>query len=196
MYRFCGNFWGLPRLCIPTICLPDPFHKWNKIPPFFLCSLIHSCILLFKKYLSVYISIALSISSVQSLSRVRLFTTPWTAAHQASLSITNSQNLLKLISIKSVMPSSHLILCRPLLLLPSIFPSIRIFSNESVLHIRCPKDWNFSFSISPFNEYSGLISFRIDWWISLQSKGLSRVFSNTTVQKHQFFGDQLSLQSL
>ena len=106
MYRFCGNFWGLPRLCIPTICLPDPFHKWNKIPPFFLCSLIHSCILLFKKYLSVYISIALSISSVQSLSRVRLFTTPWTAAHQASLSITNSQNLLKLISIELMMPPS------------------------------------------------------------------------------------------
>ena len=93
------------------------------------------------------------------------------------------------------MPSNHLILCRPLHLLPSIFHSIRIFSNESVLHIRCPKDWNFSFSISPSNEYSGLIPFRIDWWISLQFKGLSRVFSNTTVQKHQFFGDQLSLWS-
>ena len=97
-------------------------------------------------------------SSVQSLSRVRLFATPWTAAHQASLSITNLQNLLKLTSIESVLPSNHLILCRPLLFLPSIFPSIRVFSNESVLRIRCPNYWNFSFSISPSNEYSGLIS--------------------------------------
>ena len=97
-------------------------------------------------------------------------------------------------SIESVMPSNHLILCRPLLL-PSIFPSIRVFSNESVLHIRWPKYWSFSFSISPYNKYSGLISFRMDWLISLQSKGLSRVFFNTTVQKHQFFGAQLSLWS-
>ena len=101
-------------------------------------------------------------SSVQSLSRVRLFATPWTAACQASLSITNSRSLLKLMSIESVMSSNHLILCHPLLLLPSIFPRIRIFSNESVLHIRWPKYWNFSFSISPSNEYSGLISFRMD----------------------------------
>ena len=100
--------------------------------------------------------------SVQSLSRVRLFLTPWTAARQASLSVTNSQSLLKLMSIESVMPSSHLILCRPLLLSPSIFPSIRVFSNESVLHIRWPKYWSFSFSISPSNEYSRLISFRMD----------------------------------
>ena len=92
------------------------------------------------------------------------------------------------------MPSSHLILCHPLLLLPSIFPSIRVFSNESVLRIRWPKYQSFSFSISPSNEYSGLISFRMDWLDSLQSKGLSRVFSNTTVQKHQFFGAQLSSQ--
>ena len=119
---------------------------------------------------------------------------PWTAVHQASLSITNSWNLSKLTSIESVMPSNHLILCGPLLQ-PSIFPSIRVFSNESVLPIRWPKCWSFSFSISPSNEYSGLISFRLDWMISLQSKGLSRVFSNTTVQKHQFFGTQLSLQS-
>ena len=97
------------------------------------------------------------------LSRVQLFATPWTAAHQASLSITNSQSLLKLMSIKLVMPSNHLILCHPLLLLPSIFPSIRVFSNESVLCIRWPKYWIFSFSISPSNEYSGLISFRMDW---------------------------------
>jgi len=101
----------------------------------------------------------LFISSVQSLSRVWLFSTPWTTAHQASLSITNSQSLLKLMSIESVMPSNPLILCRPLLFLPSIFPSIRVFSNESVLCIRWPKYWSFSFSISPSNEYSGLISF-------------------------------------
>ena len=103
------------------------------------------------------------ISSVQSLSRVWLFATPWTAAHKASLSITNSQNLLKLMSIESVMPSNHLILCHPLLLLPSIFPSIRVFSNESILCIRWPKYWSFSFSIGPSNEYSGLNSFRMDW---------------------------------
>ena len=100
---------------------------------------------------------------IQSLSRVRLFVTPWTAARQASLSITNSWSLLKLMSIESVMPSSHLILCCPLLLPPSIFPSIMVFSNESFLCIRWPKYWSFSFSISPSNEYSGLISFRTDW---------------------------------
>ena len=100
---------------------------------------------------------------VQSLSRVQLFVTPWTAACQASLSITNSQSLLKLMSIELVMPPNHLIPCRPLLLLPSIFPSIRVFSKESTLPIRGPKYWSFSFSISPSNEYSGLISFRIDW---------------------------------
>ena len=102
------------------------------------------------------------ISSVQSLSHVRLFVTPWTVAHQASLSITSSQNLLKLMPIQSVMPSNHLSLCHPLLFLPSVFPSIRVFSNESVLHIRWPKYWSFSFCISPSNEYSGLISLRID----------------------------------
>ena len=132
-------------------------------------------------------------SSVQLLSHVQLFVTPWTAACQASLCITNSWSLLKHMSIELVMPSNHLILHHPLLLLPSIFPSIRVFSNESVLPIRCPKYWSFSFSISPSNDYSGLISFRMDWLVSLQSKGLSRVFSNTTVQKHQFFGAQLSL---
>ena len=103
-----------------------------------------------------------SVQFVQLLSRVRLFVTPWTAIHQASLSITNSQSSLKLMSIESVMPSNHLIFCRPLLLLPSIFLSIRVFSNESVLCIRWPKYWRFSFSISPSNEYSGLMSFRID----------------------------------
>ena len=102
------------------------------------------------------------ISSVQLLSHVRLFATPWTAARQASLSITNSQSLPKLMSIESVMPSNHLIFCRPFLLLPSIFPSIRVFSNESGLHIRWSKYWSFSFNISPSNEYSGVISFRMD----------------------------------
>ena len=126
-------------------------------------------------------------SSVQSLSHVQLFETPWTAACQASLSITNSQSLLKLMSIDLVMPSNHPILCCLLLLLPSIIPSIRVFSNKSVLYIRGPKYWNFSFSISLSNGYSGLISFRIDWFDLLAVYGLSRVFSNTTVQKHQFF---------
>ena len=102
-------------------------------------------------------------SSIQLLSRVRLFTTPWTAARQASLSITNSRNSVKLTSIELVMPSNHLILCHPLLLLPSIFPSIRVFSDKSVLLIRWPEYWSFSFSIRPSNEYSGLISFRMDW---------------------------------
>src|SRR5574337_513211 len=110
-------------------------------------------------------------SSVQSLSHVRLFATPWTTAHQASLSIINSRSLLKLMSIESVMPSNHLTLCHPLLLLPSIFPSIRVFSNESVLHIRWPKYWSFSFSINPSNEYSRLISFKIDWLELLAVQG-------------------------
>ena len=131
--------------------------------------------------------IRLLFSSVQSLSRVQLFETPWTATHQVSLSITNSWSLLKLMSTESVMPSNHLILCHTLLLLPSIFPSIRVFSNESVLCISWPKDWSFSFSISPSHEYPGLISFRMNWVDLLAAKGLSRVFSNTTVQKHQFF---------
>ena len=106
--------------------------------------------------------------SVQLLSHVRLFATPWTEIFQASLPINNTQSLLELVSIKSLMPSNHLNLCHPLLLLPSIFPSIRVFSNESVLCIRWPKYWSFSFSISPSSEYSGLISFRTDWFISLQ----------------------------
>ena len=111
------------------------------------------------------------ISSVQSFSRVRLFVTPWTAACQASLSITNSRSPPKPMSIKSMMPSNHLILCCHLLLLPSIFPSIRVFSNESVLRIRWPKYWNFSFSIRPYNEYSGLIFFRMDWLDLLAVQG-------------------------
>ena len=111
-----------------------------------------------------------SISSVQSLSCVQLFATPWTAARQASLSITNSQSLPRLLSIESVMPSNHLILCRPILLLPSIFPSIGVFSNESALHVRWPKYWSFSFNISPSNEHPGLI-FRMDWLDLLEVQG-------------------------
>ena len=110
-------------------------------------------------------------SSVQSLSHGQLFANPWTAAQQASRSITNSQSLLRLMSIELVMPSNHLILCYPLLLLPSISPSIRVFSNESVLHIRCPKYWSFSFSNSPSNEYLKLISFRMDWLTLLAVQG-------------------------
>ena len=112
------------------------------------------------------------ISSLQSLSHVWLFSTPWTAARQTSLSITNSRSLLKLMSIESVMPSKHLILCLPLLLLPSILTSIRVFSNESVFQIRWPKYWSFIFSISPSNEYSGLMSFRMDWLDLLAVQGI------------------------
>ena len=139
--------------------------------------------------------ILVQFSSVQSLSCVQLFVTPWTTAHQASLSITNSWSSPRSMSIKLVMPAKHLLLCHPLLLLPSIFPSIRVFSNQSALCIRWPKYWSFSFNISlPVNtqDWSPL-----GWigWISLQPKGLSRVFPNTTVQKHQFFSTQLSLES-
>ena len=135
-------------------------------------------------------------SSVQSLSPVQLFATPWTAAHQASLSITKYRNLLKLMSIELLIPSNRLILCQPLLLPPSIFPSNRVFSNESALRIRWPKYWSFSFNISPSNEYSVLLPLGLTGWISLQSKGIfPRVFPISTAQKHQFFGAQLSLQS-
>ena len=126
------------------------------------------------------------ISSVQSLSGVQLFVTPWTAAHQASLSITNSWSLLKLMSIESVMPSSYLTLFHPLLLPPSIFPSIRVFSSESVLCIRWPKYRSFSFSIRPSNEYSGLISFKIDWFDLLAVQGTLKSLLQNSVQKHQF----------
>ena len=127
-------------------------------------------------------------------SRVQFSATSWTAACQASLFISNSRSLLKLMSIESVMPSKYLVLCCPLLL-TSFFPSIRVFSNESALRIRWLKYWSFSYIISPSNEYLGLISFRIDWFDLLQSKGFSRVFSNTAIWKHQFFGTQPSLWS-
>ena len=133
--------------------------------------------------------------SVQLLSRVWLLETPWTAARQASLSITNSCSLLKLTSIELVMPSNHLILCHLLLLLPSIFPSIRVFSNNSVLCIRCPKYWSFSFSISPSNEYSGLISFRIDWFELLAVQGTLMSLLQHHSSKASIFGAQLSLWS-
>ena len=128
------------------------------------------------RFLATTIKAAINIyaqvfSSVQLLSRVRFFVNPWTAARPSSLSIANSQSLLKLMSIELVMPSNHLILCHPLLILPSIFPSIRIFSSESVFRIRWPKYWSFSFSISPSNEYPGLISFRIDWLDLLAVQG-------------------------
>ena len=136
----------------------------------------------------------ITISSVQLLSHVRLFATPWTKARQASLSITNSWSLLKLMSIESVMPSNHLILCCPLLLMPPVPPSIRFFSNESTLCMRWPKIGVSALASFPPKKSQGSSS---EWtgWISLQSKGLSRVFSNTTVQKRQFFGAQLSSQS-
>ena len=136
--------------------------------------------------------------SVQSLSRVQLFATPWTAAHQASLSITISWGSLKLMSIETVMPSNHLILYRPLLLLSSIFPSIRVFSNESALRIRWPKYWSFSFSISPSNEHPGLISFRMDWLDLLAVQGTLKSFlqhksSKASILLHSaFFIVQLS----
>ena len=138
------------------------------------------------------------ISSVQLFTCVRLFATPWTAARQASRSITNSQSLLKLMSFESVMPSNHLILCHPLLLLPSIFPSIRVFLNESVLHIRWPKYCSLSFSISPSSEYSGLISFRMDWLDLLAVQGtlkslLQHHSSKASILQHSaFFIVQLS----
>ena len=132
-------------------------------------------------------------SSVQSLSRFELFATPWTAACPASLSYTNSLSSPKPMSIESVMPSNHLILCHPLLLLPSIFPSIRVFSSESVFCIRWPKYWRFS--ISPSNEHSGLISFRMDWLDLLAVQRILKSLLQHTFQKHQFFNTQISLWS-
>ena len=132
-------------------------------------------------------------SSVKSLSRVQLLVTPWTAAQQASLFITNSQSLFILMFIESVMPSNHFILCHPLFLPPSIFPRIRVFSNESVLHIRWPKYWSFSFNISPSNKYSGLISFRMDWLALLAVQGTLKSLLQHHSSRHQYFSTQLSL---
>ena len=134
---------------------------------------------------SIYVNLFIIV--FQSLSHVWIFAAPWTIALQASLS-SIFWSLLKLMSIELVMLSNHLVLCHPLLLLPSIFPSIRVFSNESIHRIRWTKYWSFSFRISPSNEYSGMISFRVDWFDLLAVHGISRVFSNTAVQKHQFLG--------
>ena len=144
------------------INIGHPWLKAIKINRRKSCNLLKACWVT---------STVLQFSSVQLLSHVRLFATPWITAHQASLSITNSQSLLKLMSIESVMPSSHLIHCRPLLLLPSIPPSIRVFSNESTLCMRWPKYWSFSFSISPSNEHPALIFFRMDWLDLLAVQG-------------------------
>ena len=161
----------------PVLCFPKVyFSNWKA-----------SCKISRLDYWTSKISVQFSRSVVSDSA------SPWTATCQASLSITNSQSLPKLMSLESMMPSNHLILCNPLLLLPLIFPSLRVFANESTLHIRWPNYWSFSFNISPSNEHSGLISLRMTGWISLQSKGLSRVFSSTIVQKHQFFSPQLSL---
>ena len=178
------EYWSVSP-CPPPGHLPDPGIKLTS-----LTTLAGRCLTT-----SATKKPQVQFSSVQSLSHVWLFATPWTTACQASLSIIKSQSLLKLMSIESVMPSNHLILCHPLLFLPSIFPIVRIFSNESVLPIMWPKYWSFSFSISPSNEHPGRISFRMDWLDLLVAQGLSRVFSNTTVQKHQFFSIQLSSQS-
>ena len=165
----------------------------------YICRYIFICSNLYASYflprtkissLSTFITQIICSGSVQFSHSV--MSNSVTVAHQASLSITNSQSLLKLLSIELVMPCNLFILCCSLLLLPSIFPSIRVFSNESVLHIRWPKYWSFSFSISPSNQYSGLIPLGLTGMNSLQSKGLSRVFFNTTVQNHQFFSIQLS----
>ena len=141
----------------------------------------------------IYFLIGCSVqfSSIAQSCRTRC--NPWTAGHEASLSITNTQSLFKLMSIQSVMPSNYLVFCHPLLLLPSILPIIRVFSNESVLHIRWPNYWSFSFNISPSNEYSGLIFIRMDWLDLLTVQGTLKSLLHTTVQKHQFFGAQLSL---
>ena len=162
---------------------------WSDI----VCKTFHLKVDFFFSHVWIVFKTSDQIRSNQSLSCVQLFATPWIAASQASLSITNSRSSLRLMSIESVMPSNHLILCRLLLLLPSIFPSIRVFSNESVLHMRWPKYWSSALlSFLPKNTQGWS---PLEWtaWISLQSKGLSRVFSNTTVEKHQFFSAQLSL---
>ena len=181
-----------------TIVLANPLSTFNFFSYIFASFTYFPLLCILKKFKSMGKLkwwFLYSFSSVQSLSRVWLFATPWMTARQASLSITNARSSLRLMSIELVMPSSHLILCCPLLLLPPIPPSIRVFSNESVLCIRWPKCWSFSFSISPSKEHPGLISFRMDWLDLLAVQGTLRVFSNTTVQKHQLFRAQLSLWS-
>ena len=174
-----GEPGGLPSMGSHTVG-----YDWSNLAAVAAACLVYTSSSKKTIILSLY---AYSVSSVQLLSRVQLFATPWIAAHQASLSITNSRSLLKLMSIELVMPSSHLILCRPLLPLSPIPPSIRVFSNESALHMRWPKYWHFSLSISPSSEYPGLISFRMDWLDLLAVQG--------TLKSLLFFGAQLSSQS-
>ena len=175
------------------------FSIYITLPLFSPPTLVHKCSLRMllnccsaNTFVSTILLDSIYKHSVQSLSRVRLSATSWTTAHRGSLSITNFQSLPKLVPIESVMPSNHLILCHPFLL-PLVFPSIRVFSNDSGFCIRWPKYWSFSFNMGPSNEHPGLISLEWTGWISLQPMGLSRAFSNTTVQKHQFFSTQLSL---
>ena len=209
-HHSCGQPWGIWRWAGTGVGQCDQWSgrrtgqgeevgtNWNLLFPLCLSPHLTTMNLLEINYLLFIGAISvlhISYFVVQSLSHVGLFATPWTAPHQASLSFTISQSLLKLMPIESVMPPKHLILCHPHLLLPSIFPSIWVFSNELALCIRWPKYWSFGFSIIlPMNAHNwfplGLTSM-----ISLLSKGLSRVFSNTTVQKHQFFGTQPSLWS-
>ena len=185
-YSFSIQFSSVTQFC-PTLC--DPI----------TCSMpgfpIHHQLPELAQRVDFHLDCSIQFSSVQSLSRVWLFATPWTAAQSGLPVITNSQSLLKLLALELVMLPNHLILCRPHLLPPSIFLSIRVFSNESVLHLRWSKGWSFSFSISPSNEYSGLISSRMDWLDLLAVQGTlkSLLQHPTDVQKHQFFGDQLPL---
>ena len=168
----CSDLCPLGQRCHPTIS--SSFASFSSCPQFFAASGYFPISQLFTsggQSIGVSALVSVQFSSVQSLSHVQFFVTPWTTACQASLSITNSWSSLQLMSIESVMPFNHLILCCPLLLLPSIPPSIRVFSNESVLCIRWPNYWNFSFRINPSNEYSGLISFRIDWFDVLEVQG-------------------------
>ena len=178
IFTFCDiNFLGGPPALLAilsfslAVCLCSNCYCLGFPQTSALSSLLHLLYTCFCGNHSHFSSFNFNLSSVQSLSHVWVFATPWTSTHQDSLSITNSPSLLRLMSIESVMPSNHLILCRPLLHWPLIFPSTRVFSNESVLHIRWPKHWSFSFSISPSNEYSGLISFRMDWLDLLAVQG-------------------------
>ena len=178
-YLYSSSF----SLIIDNTVLLDSF--WMAVANFVYNSTLHLDIMLQK--------LTVQISSIQSLSHVQLFATPWTGARQASLSNSNSQNMFKLMVIESVMSSNHLTLLCLFYLLPSIFPSIRIFSYELALCIRWPKYCSFSFSIRPSDEYSGLNSSRLDWFGLLEVQGTLKSLLQTTVQKHQFFGAQLSL---
>ena len=175
------DLWCLP-LCVST--------DWHVIACVCVCVCVCVCI---KEVSELKVDIPSCFNSIQSLSYVHLFVTPWTAAHQASTSITNSRSPSKPMSIESVMPSNHLIFCHPLLLLPSVFPSIRVFSSESVFCIWWWKYWNFSFSISPSNEYSGLTSFRIDWFDLLAVQGTLKSLLQHHSSKTSIFSARLSL---